>query len=105
LIGPLKYADIHYPAVILSYGDSVAFTKEPPPFMVSQITLSPVVPVPYMEYDREFTERLYVSTGLKYDVEDGVDTDATWDKFKHPRIRQILDAARKLWNDPAFKIL
>jgi hypothetical protein len=31
----LKYADIHYPAVILSYGDSVAFTKEPP-FMVSQ---------------------------------------------------------------------
>jgi hypothetical protein len=91
----LKYADIHYPAVILSYGDSVAFTKEPPPFMVSQITLSPVVPVPYMEYDREFTEQLYVSTGLKYDVEDGVDTDATWDKFKHPRIRQILDAARK----------
>jgi hypothetical protein len=34
-------------------------------------------------------------TGLKYDVEDGVDNDATWDEFKHPRIRQILDAAEK----------
>jgi hypothetical protein len=46
-----------------------------------------------MEYDREFTEQLYVSTGLKYDVEE------VWIRCHvgqvHPRIRQILDAARK----------
>jgi hypothetical protein len=46
-----------------------------------------------MEYDREFTEQLYVSTGLKYDVEEvwipmPRGTSSSQDKAN-------LDAARK----------
>jgi hypothetical protein len=47
-----------------------------------------------MEYDKEFTEKLYVSTGVKYDQEDAVDTDPTWDGFKHPKVREIMDRER-----------
>jgi hypothetical protein len=58
-----------------------------------------------MEYDREFTERLYVSTGLKYDVEDGVDTDATWDEFKHQDKANFRCSEKNFGMNPAFKIL
>jgi hypothetical protein len=91
----LVFATRNYPAVVLSYGDSVAFTKKPDPFMVRQITLSPVVPVKYMEYDQDFTQKLYTTNNMPYDIEDGVDTDPAWDKFQHPKIREILDRERR----------
>jgi hypothetical protein len=89
-----KYANENKPAVVVSYGDSVAYMRRPNPFLVRQITLSPVVPVKYMEHDTAFTRKLYEAMGAPFDLEDGVDTDRVWAAFGHPKVREILDRER-----------
>jgi hypothetical protein len=90
----LVFAMRNYPAVVLSYGDSVAFTKTRSVHGTSDYVV-PAVPVKYMEYDQDFTQKLYTTNNMPYDIEDGVDTDPAWDKFQHPKIREILDRERR----------